>query len=38
MADLFGCAAEVLPAFGEIACRDSWAPYDCYDGVAGHAI
>jgi transposase len=31
-------AAGVLPAFGGIACHDAWAPYDCYDGVAGHAL
>lgn len=31
-------AAGVLPAFGGIACRDAWAPYDCYDGAAGHAL
>jgi transposase len=31
-------AAGVLPAFGGIACHDAWAPYDCYPGVAGHAL
>jgi transposase len=31
-------AAGVLPAFGGIACHDAWAPYDCYSGVAGHAL
>jgi hypothetical protein len=31
-------AAGVLPAFAGIACHDAWAPYDCYDGVAGHAL
>jgi transposase len=31
-------AAGVLPAFGGIACHDAWAPYDCYGGVAGHAL
>jgi transposase len=31
-------AAGVLPAFGGIACHDAWAPYDCYDDVAGHAL
>ena len=31
-------AAGVLPAFGGIACHDAWAPYDCYAGVAGHAL
>jgi len=31
-------AAGVLPAFGGIACHDAWAPYGCYDGVAGHAL
>ena len=31
-------AAGVLPAFGGIACHDAWAPYDCYDGAAGHAL
>jgi transposase len=31
-------AAGVLPAFGGIACHDAWAPYDCYDGTAGHAL
>ncbi len=31
-------AAGVLPASGGIACHDAWAPYDCYDGVAGHAL
>jgi transposase len=31
-------AAGVLPAFAGIAVHDAWAPYDCYDGVAGHAL
>jgi transposase len=31
-------AAGVLPAFGGIAVHDAWAPYDCYDAVAGHAL
>jgi transposase len=31
-------AAGVLPAFAGIACHDAWAPYDTYDGVAGHAL
>lgn len=31
-------AAGVLPAFAGTACHDAWAPYDCYDGVAGHAL
>jgi len=31
-------AAGVLPAFAGIACHDAWAPYDSYDGVAGHAL
>jgi hypothetical protein len=31
-------AAGVLPAFSGIACHDAWAPYDCYGGVAGHAL
>jgi len=31
-------AAGVLPAFTGIAVHDAWAPYDCYDGVAGHAL
>jgi transposase len=31
-------AAGVLPSFAGIACHDAWAPYDCYDGVAGHAL
>ena len=31
-------AAGVLPAFAGIACHDAWAPYDCYDAVAGHAL
>ena len=25
-------------AFGGFACHDAQAPYDCYDGVAGHAL
>ena len=31
-------AAGVLPSFAGIACHDAWAPYDCYGGVAGHAL
>ncbi len=31
-------AAGVLPSFTGIACHDAWAPYDTYDGVAGHAL
>jgi hypothetical protein len=31
-------AAGVLPSFGGIAVHDAWAPYDGYDGVAGHAL
>ena len=31
-------AAGVLPAFAGIAVHDAWAPYDCYQGVAGHAL
>jgi transposase len=31
-------AAGVLPAFAGIAVHDAWAPYDCYDAVAGHAL
>jgi transposase len=31
-------AAGVLPRFAGIACHDAWAPYDCYSGVAGHAL
>jgi len=31
-------AAGVLPAFAGIAVHDAWAPYDCCDGVAGHAL
>jgi transposase len=31
-------AAGVLPSFAGIACHDAWAPYDGYDGVAGHAL
>ena len=31
-------AAGVLPGFTGIACHDAWAPYDCYDGAAGHAL
>jgi transposase len=31
-------AAGVLPAFGGIACHYAWAPHDCYDGAAGHAL
>ena len=30
--------AGVLPSFAGIACHDAWAPYDCHDGVAGHAL
>ena len=28
----------MLPSFAGIACHDAWAPYDGYDGVAGHAL
>ena len=31
-------AAGVLPSYAGIACHDAWAPYDTYDGVAGHAL
>jgi len=31
-------AAGVLPSFAGIACHDAWAPYDSWDGVAGHAL
>jgi transposase len=31
-------AAGILPAFAGIAVHDAWAPYDCYDAVAGHAL
>jgi hypothetical protein len=31
-------AAGVLPGLAGIACHDAWAPYDCYPGVAGHAL
>jgi transposase len=31
-------AAEVLPSFAGIACHDAWAPYDCYQDVAGDAL
>ena len=31
-------AGGVLPGFTGIACHDAWAPYDCYDGVPGHAL
>ena len=31
-------AAGVLPSFAGIACHDAWAPYDCYQDVAGHAL
>jgi transposase len=31
-------AAGVLPGFTGIACHDAWAPYDCYQDVAGHAL
>ena len=31
-------AAGVLPGFAGIACHDAWAPYDSYDGTAGHAL
>jgi transposase len=30
--------AGVLPAFAGVACHDAWAPYDSYDGAAGHAL
>ena len=31
-------AAGVLPSFAGIACHDAWAPYDCYQDAAGHAL
>ena len=31
-------AAGVLPSFAGIACHDAWKPYDCFTGVAGHAL
>jgi transposase len=31
-------AAGVLPAFTGIAVHDAWAPYDSYDGLAGHGL
>ncbi len=31
-------AAGVLPSFTGIAVHDAWAPYDTYDGVAGHGL
>jgi transposase len=31
-------AAGILPAFAGIAVHDAWAPYDCYNAVAGHAL
>ena len=31
-------AAGVLPGFAGIACHDAWAPCDCYQDVAGHAL
>ena len=31
-------AAGVLPGFTGIACHDAWAPYACYQDVAGHAL
>jgi hypothetical protein len=31
-------AAGVLPSFAGIARHDAWAPYDSYDGMAGHAL
>ena len=31
-------AAGVLPSFAGIAVHDAWAPYDTYEGVAGHAL
>jgi transposase len=31
-------SAGVLPAFGGTACHDAWAPYDCCQGLAGHAL
>jgi transposase len=31
-------AAGVLPSFTGIAVRGAWAPYDSFDGVAGHAL
>ncbi len=31
-------AAGVLPSFAGIAVHDAWAPYDCFDKAAGHAL
>jgi transposase len=31
-------AAGVLPVFAGTACHDAWAPYDCYQDLAGHAL
>ena len=31
-------AAGVLPSFAGIAVHDAWRPYDCFTGVAGHAL
>jgi hypothetical protein len=31
-------AAGVLPVFAGTACQDAWAPYDCYQDLAGHAL
>jgi hypothetical protein len=31
-------AAGILPFFAGIAVHDGWAPYDSFDGVAGHAL
>ena len=31
-------AAGILPSFTGIAVHDAWAPYDTYDGVAGHGL
>jgi transposase len=31
-------AAGVLPSFAGIAVHDAWAPYDSFDGAAGHAL
>lgn len=28
----------MLPSFAGTACRDAWAPYDCYQDLAGHAL
>jgi len=31
-------AAGVLPVFAGTACHDAWAPYDCHQDLAGHAV